>query len=194
MAAVLRAVAIPDGREFKKKALLARPGAGVPERRASRDMLLRDTSLHMNTLASIAQKLLGPLEPARRTFFLRAEAQIRAKVKELTAGAAAGAAATEPSAEAFEMLVSMGFAPAHARLALAHTDQNLERAADWLCLHAGDLDGVVAALSGAAGGASGSASGSASGKASASSGKISGSPSCAPPMSALAAGKQVYCE
>ena len=117
-------------------------------------MLLRDTSLHMNTLASIAQKLRGPLEPARRTFFLRVEAQIRAKVKELTAGAAAGAAATEPSAEAFEMLVSMGFAPAHARLALAHTDQNLERAADWLYVHAGDLDGAVAALSGGAGGAS----------------------------------------
>ena len=40
------------------------------------------------------------------------------------------------------MLVSMGFTEAQARKALQATDNNLERAADWIFSHADELDAM----------------------------------------------------
>jgi ubiquitin carboxyl-terminal hydrolase 5/13 len=46
------------------------------------------------------------------------------------------------SEESVAMLTSMGFTEAQAAKALAATDHNLERAADWLFSHAGELDAM----------------------------------------------------
>lgn len=44
------------------------------------------------------------------------------------------------------MLQAMGFTAEQARAALLATDQNMERAADWLFSRDGDLDAAVAAV------------------------------------------------
>ena len=41
------------------------------------------------------------------------------------------------------MLESMGFSRDHAKHALKETNNNLERAADWLFNHSGDLDAIM---------------------------------------------------
>lgn len=50
-----------------------------------------------------------------------------------------------PDAEALVMLESMGFTQPQARLALKETQNNLERAADWLFSHQPDLERLLAA-------------------------------------------------
>ncbi|KAL1516576.1 hypothetical protein ABEB36_000474 [Hypothenemus hampei] len=45
-----------------------------------------------------------------------------------------------PNAEALETIVSMGFTPEQARKALKNTDNNLERAMDWIFSHSEDMD------------------------------------------------------
>jgi len=59
----------------------------------------------------------------------------------------------EPDPAMIEMLVGMSFTPEQARGALAATDGNLERAADWLFSHMDDLDTAVAQALGGGGGA-----------------------------------------
>jgi ubiquitin carboxyl-terminal hydrolase 5/13 len=78
---------------------------------------------------------------------------------EAAAAAGGGGGGAEPSAESVEMLVGMGFQPAHARAALSQAGQSLERAADWLFSHADDLDGAVDALGGGGGGGGGGGAG-----------------------------------
>eukprot|EP00049_Salpingoeca_infusionum_P022835 m.9051 g.9051 ORF g.9051 m.9051 type:complete len:803 (+) comp5418_c0_seq1:192-2600(+) len=63
-------------------------------------------------------------------------------------GAAPAAGADDadaPSEESIMMLSSMGFTPDQAKFALKQTSNNLERAADWLFNHAGDVDSLMAA-------------------------------------------------
>mmetsp|Transcript_19417 Transcript_19417/g.45550 ORF Transcript_19417/g.45550 Transcript_19417/m.45550 type:complete len:847 (-) Transcript_19417:118-2658(-) len=66
-----------------------------------------------------------------------------------------GTAAADP--ETVATLLSMGFAEAHVVAALGACGNNAERAADWLFSHADDLNGAVAALSGANAEATGTA-------------------------------------
>jgi len=59
----------------------------------------------------------------------------------VTAGPSTGApAACSVSPENVEMLQAMGFTAKQARKALSKTDDNLERAADWVFSHAAELD------------------------------------------------------
>ncbi|RXG61251.1 UBX domain-containing protein 1 [Armadillidium vulgare] len=53
-----------------------------------------------------------------------------------------------PDAEGIAMLMSMGFTTAQATLALKETQNNLERAADWIFSHQPELDALVAAAEG----------------------------------------------
>eukprot|EP00621_Florenciella_sp_RCC1693_P016503 CAMPEP_0182531890 /NCGR_PEP_ID=MMETSP1323-20130603/10212_1 /TAXON_ID=236787 /ORGANISM="Florenciella parvula, Strain RCC1693" /LENGTH=833 /DNA_ID=CAMNT_0024741539 /DNA_START=51 /DNA_END=2548 /DNA_ORIENTATION=- len=63
------------------------------------------------------------------------------------AATGAGAAGGDgPNPEHVMMLTSMGFSDVHAAGALKATDNDMERAADWLFSHSDDLDGAVAAL------------------------------------------------
>ncbi|GAM26295.1 hypothetical protein SAMD00019534_094700 [Acytostelium subglobosum LB1] len=61
-----------------------------------------------------------------------------------TAAAATPAAPAGPSKEDIEMLEAMGFNAKQAKLALSNTNNNVERAADWLFNHMDDLDVLVA--------------------------------------------------
>lgn len=54
--------------------------------------------------------------------------------------AAGGAAADEPPASMVEMICGMGFEPARAKRALRATDNDAERAIEWLFSHAGDVE------------------------------------------------------
>jgi len=61
------------------------------------------------------------------------------KPKPQRAGSSSAAAA-EPPAEAVQMLEAMGFTVPQCRKALRQTDNNVERAADWLFSHPDELD------------------------------------------------------
>lgn len=56
---------------------------------------------------------------------------------------AGGDAADEPPAALVEMICSMGFEPAQAKRALRATDQDPERAVEWLFSHAGEEDNAA---------------------------------------------------
>ncbi|KAJ1407012.1 hypothetical protein B484DRAFT_456680 [Ochromonadaceae sp. CCMP2298] len=67
------------------------------------------------------------------------------------AGADAAADAGGVNAEAVAMLGAMGYSDAQTAAALKATDNNIERAADWLFSHMDDLDAAVAEMMGGAG-------------------------------------------
>jgi ubiquitin carboxyl-terminal hydrolase 5/13 len=76
-----------------------------------------------------------------------------------TAATVPSSAVGEASPEAVATLSSFGYTEAQARAALAATDGNLERAADWIFSHPDELDAAVAAMAAGGGGGSGSGSG-----------------------------------
>eukprot|EP00616_Rhizochromulina_sp_CCMP1243_P005857 CAMPEP_0118975056 /NCGR_PEP_ID=MMETSP1173-20130426/14328_1 /TAXON_ID=1034831 /ORGANISM="Rhizochromulina marina cf, Strain CCMP1243" /LENGTH=845 /DNA_ID=CAMNT_0006924877 /DNA_START=18 /DNA_END=2555 /DNA_ORIENTATION=- len=96
-----------------------------------------------------AQATGNNLEAATEWIFAHMEdADFNAPLPDAGAGGSSGPAPANP--EAVAMLCSMGFSEAHVQAVLEHTDGNAERAADWLFSHSDDLDGAVAAISGAA--------------------------------------------
>jgi ubiquitin carboxyl-terminal hydrolase 5/13 len=75
---------------------------------------------------------------------------------------ASTATSAEPDPEVVANLAAMlGFADKHVKAALKATNNDSERAADWLFSHADDLDSAVAAVEGASSGASGGGAGAA---------------------------------
>lgn len=68
------------------------------------------------------------------------------------------AASREPPADAISALTAMGFTDEHARLALEHTDNDPQRAVDWLFSHTEELDTLIAQKRSAASAASSAAS------------------------------------
>lgn len=47
-----------------------------------------------------------------------------------------------PDPAGLEMIVAMGFSPAQATKALKETNNNIERAADWIFSHASEMDAM----------------------------------------------------
>jgi ubiquitin carboxyl-terminal hydrolase 5/13 len=76
---------------------------------------------------------------------------------EESAGADAG-----PPAEMVDMICAMGYTPEQAKGALKATDNNIERAMDWIFSHMDDLDAAVRAANSASEGGGGGAGGDAS--------------------------------
>lgn len=72
--------------------------------------------------------------------------------------APAASSQTSASPESLMMLASMGFSEAHASFALGKCDWNLERAADFLFSHTGELDALIAAEASGGGSDAGNAS------------------------------------
>eukprot|EP00741_Cyanophora_paradoxa_P017291 tig00020961_g16701.t1 len=73
--------------------------------------------------------------------------------------AAAAAGGAGPSEESVSMLCDMGFTPAQARKALRSTDNNMERAVEWLFSHPGDTGEEAPAPAPAAAGSAGAPAG-----------------------------------
>jgi ubiquitin carboxyl-terminal hydrolase 5/13 len=72
-----------------------------------------------------------------------------------SAAAAASAAAGPSAEEAANLAAMLGFTEQQALAALTATGGSMERAADWLFSHAGDMDAAVAGVLGGGGGGGG---------------------------------------